>query len=507
MKQEVVLETQKGFIEGIAEKVWKFFASVKLAVVLLIILAVVSIIGTVIQQNETPDRYLLEYTQSTVQLFEMMGFFDMYHTWWFVLLLFLLTANLMVCSLERFPHTWKAVTTSLLPLDDEHMRDLPFRKDMACKGGMDKVAMRVANALKARRYSVFEPREAEAVQFTAQKGTYSRLGVYITHFSIIIIFIGALLGAFFGYKAFLSLPEGEVSNTVYLRNEPLWDKVLFSLGISKGHSQWDPQSGMLTMPLDFSVQCDNFDVDYYINPGGMPTGMPSEYRSSLSILDLHGQKILDKQIKVNDPLTYHGITFYQSSYGPIPGASGYAVLNINKRNAGGSGETVMVSPGAGQYVASIDRTIKVTGFAPFGQRDPLSGQVMLYHTDNNEYINPAVRLEVYRGKKLLYTTEILKTDRSSPYMPENYVIRLVHYGGTRYTGLQVTKDPGVWVVYIGFVLLCIGPLISFFGSHKRIWIKIIDRKGSAVVTVAGSANKNRQGFEHEFNSIVDEIGR
>jgi cytochrome c biogenesis protein len=74
------LENKKGIVEIIAEKVWKFFSSVKLAVVLLIILAIVSVIGTVVQQNEAPERYLQEYSRATVDLFEMLGFFDMYHT-------------------------------------------------------------------------------------------------------------------------------------------------------------------------------------------------------------------------------------------------------------------------------------------------------------------------------------------------------------------------------------------------------------------------------------------
>ena len=92
-------------------------------------------------------------------------------------------------------------------------------------------------------------------------------------------------------------------------------------------------------------------------------------------------------------------------------------------------------------------------------------------------------------------------------MPENYVIRFVELWGARYTGLQVTKDPGVWVVYTGFILLCIGPLIAFFGSHKKLWVRIQDQKGQAVITVAGSANRNRIGFEREFNRIVDEIAK
>ena len=113
------MKKQKGIMEIAADKVWKFFSSVKLAVALLIILAIVSIIGTVIQQNEAPEQYLQEYSQSTIQLFDVLGFFDMYHTKWFVLLLFMLTTNLTICSLERFPYTWKIIKTPMKILDDD----------------------------------------------------------------------------------------------------------------------------------------------------------------------------------------------------------------------------------------------------------------------------------------------------------------------------------------------------------------------------------------------------
>src|SRR3972149_3834441 len=124
------VENQKGIVEIIADKVWKFFSSVKLAVVLLIILAIVSVIGTVIQQNESPEKYLTEYSQSTVRLFEAIGFFDMYHTWWFVLLLFLLTANLTVCTLERFPHALRIITAPLKPIDEESLKAVQFKKEI-----------------------------------------------------------------------------------------------------------------------------------------------------------------------------------------------------------------------------------------------------------------------------------------------------------------------------------------------------------------------------------------
>lgn len=502
------LENQKGLVEIVSEKIWKFLSSVKLAVVLLIILAIVSVIGTLIAQNEAPERYLREYSQTTVNLFEALGFFDMYHTWWFVFLLFLLTANLTVCTLDRFPHTWKIITAPLKPIGDEGLKALPFKKDITFKGGTDKAEERAAKTLAAHGYRFIESREGATMQLLTQKGVYSRFGVYITHVSILLVFTGALIGAFFGFKAFLNLPEGRASKVVYLRNEPMWDRIMATLGIAESPVIPNPQDGMpAAMPLGYFVRCDNFDVDYYLDATGMPTGMPSEYHSTLSIFDLEGQKIFDKRIRVNDPLTYHGVTFYQSSYGTIPDMTGKVILKIIPKNNPSEGETITIDPGQAQYVPSIDRTIKVLNFAPYGVKDPATGQVAFYHTENDEFINPTVELGVYKGPKQVYKTFVMKHEAGEPYMPENYVIRFVEVWGARYTGLQVTKDPGVWVVYTGFILLCIGPLIAFFGSHKKLWIRIQDHKGQTVITVAGSANRNRIGFEREFNRIVDEIAK
>ncbi len=506
--REGALENQKGIVEIVADKVWKFFSSVKLAVVLLIILAIVSVIGTVIQQNESPEKYLTEYSQSTVQLFEAIGLFDMYHTWWFVLLLFLLTANLTVCTLDRFPHTWRTITAPLKPIDEDSLKAVQFKKEIPFNGGMDKAGELAVTVLNARRYRFVESKSDGMTQFMTQKGVTSRLGVYVTHTSIILIFVGALIGSFFGFKAFLNIPEGSASGVAYLRNEPMWDKIMSSLGIAGSPVIPNPQGGVPSMPLGFFVRCDSFDVDYYVSPLGQPTGMPSEFHSTLSVFDLNSQKVLDKRIRVNDPLTYHGITFYQSSYGTIPEARGKILLNVRSKNSPASaGELVSIDPGASVYVPSINRTITALGFAPYGMRNPASGQVMFYQSQNDEYINPTVEIEVYDGKKPIYKTYILKTDAGQPYLPEGYTISYAGYWGTRYTGLQVTKDPGVWVVYTGFILLCIGPLIAFFGSHKKLWIRVQDRAGQVVVTVAGTVNRNRLGFEREFNIIVNEISK
>ena len=83
-------------------RIWKFFTSIKLTVVLLISLAATSIVGTLIPQNENPAAYIQAFGEFAFQLFSLLGLFDMYHSWWFQTLILLLTANIVVCSIDRF---------------------------------------------------------------------------------------------------------------------------------------------------------------------------------------------------------------------------------------------------------------------------------------------------------------------------------------------------------------------------------------------------------------------
>ena len=119
----------------------------------------------------------------------------------------------------------------------------------------------------------------------AQKGAYSRFGVYVTHTSILIIFVGAMIGNVWGYKAFVNIVEGKAVNSVW------------------------PRSGKNPIPLGFEVRNDDFKVEFY--EGG---GRPKEYSSDLVVLE-NGQEVMKKTIEVNHPLNYKGLTFYQSSYG------------------------------------------------------------------------------------------------------------------------------------------------------------------------------------------------
>ena len=101
--------------------IWRFFASVKLALVILIVLAVASIIGTLIEQGRDQAHYIQAYGQGLAQLMEALDLTDMYRSWWYIALLSLFAANLVVCTIERLPGVWRTVTLDNLAIDPEQL--------------------------------------------------------------------------------------------------------------------------------------------------------------------------------------------------------------------------------------------------------------------------------------------------------------------------------------------------------------------------------------------------
>ncbi len=274
--------SKRGFIES----VWEFFCSLKLSISLLILLAVTSIIGTVIPQSP-PREYLESISAAKIKLYSAMGFFDMYHSWWFILLLYLLTVNLIACSIKRLPRVWKFISEPTLIMDDGLEKTLSLTQHFKMEGDAASLKDKMAAFLGGEFAAPVIIEANGEFHLFAQKAAYSRLGVYVVHLSIIIIFIGALIGSFFGYKGYAQIEEGT------------------------SISAFENRKGTQT-DLGFALKCEKFSVSFY------DTGAPKEFRSILTVLE-NGQPVPGYEkipVVVNSPLTYKGVTFYQSSYGP-----------------------------------------------------------------------------------------------------------------------------------------------------------------------------------------------
>ena len=273
------------------DRVWDFFISVKLAIITLIVLASTSILGTIIEQNQPPEKYHQIYEDWAFALMDRMNLFDMYHSKWFLLMLVLFTVNLTCCTIDRFPKMLKVVRNPRTKLDGSLEKSLSLLDRWKRKGTLPEWAGKYTEALSGSFAKPTVTEDGGEVHLYAETGVASRFGVYVTHLSIVIIFIGAIVGNVAGFKGYVNIPEGESITQVPVRG------------------------GIQMQDLGFTVRCNAFSLETY------PSGQPKAYKSDLSIID-GGREVLRKTIVVNDPLQYKGIWFYQSSYGQAGGRDG-----------------------------------------------------------------------------------------------------------------------------------------------------------------------------------------
>ncbi|MEW5908390.1 MAG: cytochrome c biogenesis protein ResB [Thermodesulfobacteriota bacterium] len=428
--------------------IWDFFSSVRLTIAVLLTLAATSIIGTLIPQNQAPEEYFRAFGPFFYSMFNVLGIFDMYHSWWFQFLLFSLMANILVCSMNRISATWKVVFPKIPVFHIARFRSIPEKKEFF-ESRLPHEIEKEYESLVSRRFRFVKTELMEnGFCIFAEKGRWTRLGVYMVHLSVITLLVGALIGSIFGFEGFVNIPEGETINSIRLRKS---DTV---------------------HPLDFSVRCNDFDVSFY------DSGAPREYRSSLTILR-DGNEIFQKSIVVNDPLRYKGINFFQSSYGTLPPDS--ISLKLVGKDSGivytlkaMMNQELELPEGEGMFLYTGFR-----GSFPFRGHDLGATAVGIIK-------NPE--------KKRVDVVLPVKFPSFDQMRQGGLLISVGDYQPRYYTGLQVTRDPGVWVVYSGFILMILGCYITFFMSHQRVCIEVTKTGKKSKVMISGTANKNKLGI-------------
>ncbi|BHH82968.1 cytochrome c biogenesis protein ResB [Desulforhopalus sp. 52FAK] len=432
------------------KNIWNFFASVKLAIFTLCSLAITSIIGTIIPQGEAAGFYVKQYGASAAQFMQVLDIPDMYYSWWFLSLLLILSINLIVCSIERFPRVWKIIQTDNLQVSAERIGKMSSAREWQISA---------ENINKINPEDIFksvsmhpEKKETEAgTLYFSQKGKYSRTGVYIVHLSILVIFLGAIVGSIYGFKGSVMIPEMQ--------------------GTNKFFSSEDSSS----IDLGFTVRCDQFIIEFYDN------GMPKEYQSTLTVSE-NEKKIFTTDIEVNSPLTYKGFTFYQSSY------QGYQdfILTVTDKESGETKQAIIPFQKQ-QNWEEMDLRYGIVNAEAVGQRVTRT-KLWLKSGDS-----PATLTWLNDNQQGVITTENNSYDVTVKQM----------YA----TGLQVAKDPGVWIVYLGCGLMLLGLYMAFFLSHRRLWLFHDTSAANHKLILGGNANKNKLAFKQLFSKLENKIDK
>ena len=399
-------------------------------------------------------------------------------------MILLLTINIVVCSIDRLSATWKIIFVKTPLFNLSRFRSIPQKKVFTGEQRPEALGTIYETAISGQfRYTRVEKTD-NGVCIFAEKWRWTRFGVYIVHFSVILLLLGGLIGSFFGFEGFAIIPEHEKIDSIRLRN-----------------------TGQVRA-LGFEVLCDDFNISFYDN------GAPKEYRSSLTILE-HGKPVYKKEVIVNDPLRFKGINIFQSSYGKMPSSTlqkekiheknppEIITLNVVGKASGNAykiktviGKPVVLPEDLGKFVIVDYRNSVEFGGQNIGQaylgiltpkdKGPVNIILPLHFPNFDKMRRGAVVISVAEQE--------IKTFNPGEKSDQRY-----------YTGLQITKDPGVWVVYTGFIGMIIGIFITFFMSHQRVCIDIVKRGKQSQVTVTGTANKNKLAMQNRIKKISEKL--
>jgi cytochrome c biogenesis protein len=438
---------------------------VKLAIVLLVLIAAASIVGTLIPQQEAAGPFIARLSPGVAGILSALQLFDIYHSAWFMILMALLAVNLAVCSLDRLPRAWRRFRQKGEPERADLFDDLPSDQTVFTEAPLADEADRLAALMKKKTGRVERRNVAGCSYLFAQKGALSSFGVYIVHAGVLVMMAGVMVGLFYGFEGTMNIPEGESSATVTLRG------------------------GRGVKPLDFAVRCDRFFMDSY------ETGAPKTYRSDLTFLQ-DGREVRSAAVLVNHPVSFAGMRFYQSSYGSVP--AGDPVMNVMRTDR--KIMDVNIAVGLSFELPDKKATVRILrvednlmGMGPAVKLsiDAPAGAVQLW-------VFAAIEQIAAANPGLLEQVPLFNPGAFSPY-----VFSLSLPERRPYTGLQVARDPGVPIVAAGAAFMMTGLLMVFFWSHRQIWIRLEAMGDKTRISIAGRSNRDDVGLNREIRDWVN----
>ena len=465
-------------LRSLVRKTWHTIASIEIGVVLLILVVILSAVGTIVLQRPVtkPDEMLSAYPPHLLRILDVAGLTDIFHSWWFLGLIFLVSICITAASVDRFPNRCgyfsrpykypeESFRCSLHPQKTLQL----FNREIDGEASEESGLVAAERALQAEGYSPERVVNQNKSGIFAEQHRISELAVFLVHSSLLLIFLGTFVDGLWGWRGTLNLNEGQSSNVVEMRD-------------GKTHT------------LPFSIRCDAAGQDNYKD------GTPKRWWSKLAILKA-GQIVRRREIVVNDPLLYSGVRFDQSSYGTNGKVDRVTLTAISRDGSGRKQQIVL----AVNDVASLDSDTTVR-FAEFFPDSQLRDQPT--YEKPSELRNPMAHLIVI-SKKARKDYDVWLPARNdvaeSPRTPWQF--QLTDFKMGHFARLDVSYEPGQWSTWSGVVLMCVGLASVFYLTHRRFWVVPVRNPttGKLSIWIGGSVNRNPDGFETRFNDLVASI--
>jgi cytochrome c biogenesis protein len=476
--------------ESIVTRALALLSSVRFGVTLLMILVLFSMAGMLVMQKNVEgfEKYFADLSPATRLLFGSLGLFDIYHAWYFNLLLLVLSLNIVLASIDRFPKAWTFVSKPKLDASAKWLGGQEQHAELEIAADTREGATeRVVAACKAVG---LKPRVTEKNGKTfvfAERGAWNRLGAYAVHVALLTIFTGGFLTAQFDQSGQMAVRPGASSNEISSTDFKLTDG---GLRLAKA-----------TLPLPFEVTCTDIQQKLIKLDGPLTQDNTIDWFTKIKIRD--GGAEHEAFVHLNNPYDYRGYRFFQQSFINV-GRARQITLRL-RREADGY-ETDVTIPRDGSVNLSDGTRVEFVNFQP--DFTMAGGQAT---TATGDYNNPAAILNVSdaggtQSRAYAFTKE-LPAGAPVGRAVGGYKFKLVSFEKVPDAHvLAIQKDPGATVFYVGSGMLMLTLVGVFFFAHQRVWALVEERgAGKVAVALGGNANRNAVAFEDRFKRLVAAI--
>lgn len=446
--------------------VWKSFASVRLAVFLIILLALASVIGTLIPQGRSFEEYAARYGE-LAGLLVRLQLTRLYSSTWFLTLLFLFAVNTTVCTVSRLGPKLRRAFGPAPATDAASVAAMRFNGRLRLSGPPAPARDRVSKELGSRRYRVKAAAKEDGTVLLARKRRLGWFGSEAVHFGLLVILAGGIVSGLGGRRASLALLEGQTADVPH---------------------------------ADFQVRLESFETEYY------PQGGVKAWKSTVTVLE-DGRDVLTEVIKVNHPLVHRGFHFYQTSYGWDWERPSLEIV-VGLKDEPDSARSVSLRTGERVSVDDFGLThLAVRRFVP----DFVIGEGNRVQTRSWQPRNPAALVEAWAGEERVFAGWIFANfpdfegshgdDRSGLF----FVLK--DFQAPQYSVLQAAKDPGADLIWLGCLFVTAGLGLAFYWAPREIRVVLEDVPGGTEATLGGFASKERDIFRSEFEAVIETLRR
>jgi len=452
----------------VLERLWRFFISMRTGLFLILGLGLLSFVGTLLMQAPAGVRHDPQAYASWLEsvrpkyggwtpVLDKLGLFSVFTSVWFRATVVLLATSVLACSVNRAPHLWARAVHPQRRMSNAFFEHAALRAGTTAPAAPEVALEEVRKVLRAKHFRTVEEPADTTLNLYADKHRWAPFGTVVTHLSFVLILVGFVLSATTGFK----------DNQVTV---PVGTKV------PVGH-----RTGL-------SVEATSFTDTYYAN------GSPKDYASEL-VLYKDGHQVLSKTVRVNHPMHYAGVSFFQSFFGV---AASMRVTDTAGREVFTGGVPLLWQSNDGRH--SIGR------FAV-----PTKGLTVFVVTAASGQVDPSipagsVQLEVYTSASAdtPVATQVVSQGRAESVAGLGFTFERTR----QFTGLIVSRDPGTTFVWIGSALMAVGIVLVLFFPHRRLWVRVRGTETGSEIRCAAARGESAHRdttYEASFQQLAEDI--